>query len=100
MAMSVHTNEAALVALQNLNKTANDLHDVQNRISPGLQINSANDNASVLAIAQGQPADIGSLAAAEISLDRAPSIADVASTAGQAISDLLVHLNVMGLGPV
>ncbi len=92
MAMSVHTNEAALVALQNLNKTANDLHDVQNRISTGLQINSAKDNASVWAIAQGQRADIGSLGAVKMSLDRATSIADVASTAGQTISDLLVQM--------
>jgi flagellin len=92
MAMSVHTNEAALVALQNLNKTASDLHDVQNRISTGLQINSAKDNASVWAIAQGQRADIGSLGAVKMSLDRATSIADVASTAGQTISDLLVQM--------
>jgi flagellin len=92
MAMSVHTNEAALIALQNLNKTSSDLADVQNKISTGLAINSAKDNASVWAIAQGQRADIGSLGAVKMSLDRATSIADVASTAGQTISDLLVQM--------
>ena len=92
MAMSVHTNEAALVALQNLTKTASALSDVQNRISTGLSINSAKDNASVWAIAQGQRADIGSLGAVKMSLDRATSIADVASTAGSTISDLLVQM--------
>jgi flagellin len=92
MAMSVHTNEAALIALQNLNKTSSDLADVQNRISTGLAINSAKDNASVWAIAQGQRADIGSLGAVKMSMDRATSIADVASTAGQTISDLLVQM--------
>ncbi len=92
MAMSVHTNEAALIALQNLTKTASDLGAVQNRISTGLAINSAKDNASVWAIAQGQRADIGSLGAVKMSLDRATSIADVASTAGSTISDLLVQM--------
>ena len=63
MALSVHTNDAALIALQNLNATTSGLQDVQNRISTGLAINSAKDNASVWAIAQGQRADIGALGA-------------------------------------
>ena len=92
MAMSVNTNQAALVALQNLNKTNMNLGEVQNRISTGLAISSAKDNASVWAIAQGQRADIGSLAAVKMSLDRAKSISDVASTAGSSISDLLVQM--------
>jgi len=92
MAMSVHTNEAALIALQNLNKTTADLSDAQNRISTGLAIAGAKDNAAVWAIAQGQRADIGSLGAVKMSLDRATSIADVASTAGSTISDLLVQM--------
>ncbi|HEY2356040.1 MAG TPA: flagellin [Phenylobacterium sp.] len=92
MALSVHTNEAALIALQNLNKTTTDLGEVQNRISTGLKINNAKDNAAVWAIAQGQRADIGSLGAVKMSLDRATSIADVASTAGSTISDLLVQI--------
>jgi flagellin len=92
MAFSVHTNAAALVALQNLNKTTDDLQQVQNRINTGLAISGAKDNAAVWAIAQGQRADIGSLGAVKMSLDRATSIADVASTAGQTISDLLVQM--------
>ena len=98
MALSVHTNDAALIALQNLNTTSTALHEVQNRISTGLAINSAKDNAAVWAIAQGQRADIGSLASVRSSLNRATSIADVASAAGQTISDLLVQMkaNVVG----
>jgi len=92
MAFSVHTNAAALTALQNLNKTTDDLTQVQNRINTGLQIATAKDNAAVWAIAQGQRADIGSLGAVKMSLDRATSIADVASAAGQTISDLLVQM--------
>jgi len=92
MPFSVHTNAAALVALQSLNKTTQDLQQVQDRINTGLAISTAKDNAAVWAIAQGQRADIGSLGAVKMSLDRATSIADVASTAGQTISDLLVQM--------
>jgi flagellin len=92
MGLSVHTNDAALIALQNLNNTSSQLQDVQNRISTGLAINSAKDNAAVWAIAQGQRADIGSLGAVQSSLNRATSIADVAATAGASISDLLVQM--------
>jgi flagellin len=92
MSLSVHTNDAALIALQNLNNTGSQLRDVQNRISTGLSINGARDNAAVWAIAQGQRADVGSLGAVKSSLDRATSIADVASAAGQTISDLLVQM--------
>ena len=89
MTISVQTNVAALVALQNLNKTASDLNDAQNQISTGLAISTAKDNASVWAIAQGQRAEVGALAAVKSSLDRASSIADVAQTAGASVSDLL-----------
>ena len=98
MALSVHTNDAALIALQNLNNTGTQLQEVQNRISTGLAINSAKENAAVWAIAQGQRADIGSLGSVQSSLNRATSIADVAATAGATISDLLVQMkaNVVG----
>ena len=89
MTISVQTNASALVALQNLNKTNTDLAAAQDRISTGLAINNAKDNASVWAIAQGQRADVNSLTAVKASLDRASSIADVAMTAGASISDLL-----------
>jgi flagellin len=92
MSMSVHTNKSALVALQNLNKTNSELEDVQARINTGLSVNNASDNAAVWAIAQGQRADIGALNSVKMSLDRARSIAEVSSTAGETISDLLVQL--------
>ncbi len=92
MGLSVHTNNAALLALQNLNQTSTQLQDVQNRISTGLAVNNAKDNAAVWAIAQGQRADIDSLGAVKSSLDRATSIADVAASAGQSISDLLIQM--------
>ena len=92
MSISVHTNKSALTALQNLNKTNDDLGDVQNRINTGLKIANAKDNAAVWAIAQGQRADIGALGAVKMSLERAQSISEVSATAGETVSDLLVEL--------
>ncbi len=89
MAISVNTNAAALVALQNLNKTSDSLTATQGQISTGLKIGSAKDNASIWAIAQQQRAEVSSLSAVTDSLNRATSIADVATAAGQSVSDLL-----------
>jgi flagellin len=92
MSISVHTNQSALVALQNLNKTNDQLSEVQNRINTGLKIANAKDNAAIWAIAQGQRADLGALGAVTMSLERAHSIAEVSMTAGESVSDLLVQL--------
>ena len=92
MTLSVNTNNAALIALENLNSTQNNLTETQNEISTGLKVGSAKDNAAVWAIAQGQRADISALDSVTQSLNRATSIADVASTAGQSVSDLITQL--------
>ena len=49
---SVNTNMGALVALQNLNATNNQLDIVQGRINTGLKIASAKDDGAIWAIAQ------------------------------------------------
>lgn len=92
MTLSVHTNKTALLALQNLNKTNDQLASTQDKVSTGLKIANAKDNAAVWAIAQGQRADIGALSAVKSSLNRATSITEVAMTAGESISDLLIQL--------
>ena len=92
MTSSVHTNTSALIALQNLNRTNDRLEAVQGRVNTGLKVQGAKDNASVWAIAQGQRADLGALNAVQMSLDRATSVADVALSAGETISDLLNQL--------
>jgi len=92
MTMSVHTNTGAMIALQNLNKTNDDMLGVQNRINTGLKIGGAKDNAAIYAVAQGMRADIRALEAVQSGLDRASTIGDVALAAGESISDLLVQM--------
>ncbi len=89
MTISVNTNNSAMTALQNLDSTNTNLQSVQNVISTGLAVSSAKDNASVYSIAQSQRSDLSSLQAVTESLNRADSIATVASAAGANISDLL-----------
>jgi flagellin len=81
-----------MIALQNLTSTNKQLEESQNRISTGLKVSSAKDNASVYAIAQGQRADLNGLDAVTDSLNRASSIADVSMAAGSSVSDLLNQL--------
>lgn len=92
MTTSIHTNTSAMIALQNLNRTNEQLASTQSRVNTGLKVQGARDNAAVWAVAQGQRADRGSLEAVATSLNRATSIADVTLAAGQQISDLLIEL--------
>ncbi|WP_297510154.1 flagellin [uncultured Caulobacter sp.] len=89
MSLSVNTNQPALIALQNLNKTNDDMQSVQTHINTGQSISTAKDNAAVWSIAQQQRADMSALGAVKMSLDRATSISDVALAAGESVSDLL-----------
>jgi flagellin len=89
---SIHTNTSAMIALQNLNRTNDQLASTQSRVNTGLKVQGARDNAAVWAVAQGQRADRGSLEAVATSLNRATSIADVSLAAGEQISDLLIEL--------
>ncbi len=88
MTVSINTNKSALVSLQNLNATNEDIISVQNKISTGRRVENAKDNASIWTIAQNQRGDLGSLNSVRMGLDRATSIAEVALTAGTNISDL------------
>ena len=89
---SVNTNVGAQIALQNLNSTNKELGVTQGRINTGLKIASAKDNGAVWAIAQNQRAESNSLNAVQSSLQRGQSVVDVALSAGQAISDLLIQM--------
>lgn len=92
MSLTIQTNKAAMIALQNLNATTESLQGTQNKIGTGFRISSAKDNSAIWAIAQNQRADLGGLAAVKMGLDRAQSIGDTALTAGQSISEILVQM--------
>lgn len=92
MTISVQNNSAALTALQNLNRTNDQMAQVQQEISTTLAVAEPKDNPSVWATAQGQKIDVDGLASVTQSLNRASSISDVALSAGQTVMDLLNQL--------
>jgi flagellin len=92
MGNSVNTNVSALVALQNLNATNAELANTQSRINTGKRVANAKDNGAVWAIAQNQRATSQSLNAVRESLQRGQSTVEVAISAGESISDLLLQM--------
>ena len=92
MSLSVNNNPGALIALQNLTSTEAQLQKAQNQISTGLAVSSPSDNGAIWAIAQNQRATAQSLDSVTQSLQRAQSTIDVATSAGQSVSDLLNQL--------
>ena len=92
MAVTVNTNQGAMIALQNLSKTNNQIGVTQNRISTGLKVGGAKDNGAVFAIAQNMRADVAAFSAVSQSLSRGQSTADVAIAAAEGVSDLLIEM--------
>jgi flagellin len=89
---SINTNMGAIIALQNLRATEQELGVTQNRINTGKIVASAKDNGAVYGIAQAQRADMVGYNAVKQSLQRGMSTIDVAISASETISDLLIQL--------
>jgi flagellin len=86
---SINTNIGAFVALQNLNQVNIRLDKVQNRVSTGLKVNSAIDDASSFAIAQGVRGNLKAYEAVSQGLANGRGVAAVTLAGATAISDLL-----------
>jgi len=95
--LSVNTNVGAMVALQYLNQTQASLAQTQNAINTGLKVSSAKDNGAVYAIAQNMRGNVAGYTAVQDSLNRGMSSVDVAMSAGQSISDLLIEMKTKAL---
>ncbi|MBI1328837.1 MAG: flagellin [Alphaproteobacteria bacterium] len=90
--LSVNTNNGAMVALQYLNSTNSQLSTVQTAINTGLKVSSAKDNGATFAIAQNMRGDVAAYESVTDSLNRGISTIDVAVSAGNSISDLLIEM--------
>jgi flagellin len=92
MTFSVNTNNGAQVALQYLNQTQGQLNQVQSAVNSGLKVASAKDDGAIYAIAQNQRGAVAGFSSVINSLNNGSSAIDVALSAGQSISDLLIQL--------
>src|SRR5260370_31365892 len=89
MSFSVNTNTNALAALETLNLTQQSLTRTQERVSTGLKVAGAQDDASTFAIAQGQRGDIAGFQAISNSLALGSAFVNVALQGAQSISNIL-----------
>src|SRR5258706_2579543 len=77
---SLLTNNAAMVALQTLRSISASLDQTNNRVSSGLKVNSAADNAAYWSIATTIRSDNGALGAVQDALGVGKSTVDTVST--------------------
>ena len=92
MSFSVNTNAGALTALQYLTATQGALAKTQTAINSGLKVASARDDGAIYAIAQNQRGAVAGYQSVINSINNGTSSIDVALSAGQSISDLLIQL--------
>jgi flagellin len=90
---SVNTNVGAQVALFNLQSTQYNLNTTQNRISTGLKVTGAVDDAATFAIAQGLRTNLTAFNAVQQSLSSATGILSVAIAGATSVSNLLAQIN-------
>lgn len=89
MSLVINTNISSLNAQNNLNKSQSALATATERLSSGLQINSAADNAAGFAIATRFQTQIGGLSTASTN---ASDAINLAQTAGSALTQVTSNL--------
>ena len=92
MSFSVNTNNGAAIALQYLNATQGQLNQTQSAINSGLKVANAKDDGAIYAIAQNQRGSVAGYQSVINSLNNGSSAIDVALSAGQSNSDLLLQM--------
>ncbi|HYD71149.1 MAG TPA: flagellin, partial [Azospirillum sp.] len=80
---SIMTNASAMTALQTLRRVTGDLDTTQDRISTGLKVNNAKDNAAYWSIATTMKADVAGFKAVKESLELGTGTTNTASVAAK-----------------
>lgn len=89
---SINTNPGVFVALRTLNSVNRNLDVTQNRVSTGLKVAGALDDASNFSIAQGIRGELKAIGAVTAGLNTAKGIGKVAIAGTTAVSDLLQNV--------
>lgn len=92
MVDSINTNAGSLQGVRSLQKSNSLLRTDQKELASGKKVNDAKDNAAILAISKLLESDVAGLGSVKNSLDRVISTSDVALSAGQEVSSLLLNL--------
>ncbi|WP_213876057.1 flagellin [Pseudomonas sp. dw_358] len=97
MSLSVNTNIASLTVQNNLNKAASSLSTAMTRLSSGLKINSAKDDAAGLQISNRLTSQINGLGVAIKNANDGTSIAQTAEGAMQESTNILQSMRELAL---
>jgi flagellin len=97
MALTVNTNIASITTQSNLNKAGGALATSMQRLSSGLRINSAKDDAAGLQISNRLTSQINGLGQAVKNANDGISIAQTAEGAMQASTDILQKMRTLAL---
>jgi len=97
MAISVITNTSSLNAQRNLSKSSAGLQESMQRLSSGMRINSAKDDAAGLQISNRLTSQINGLGVAQRNANDGISIAQTAEGALQASTDILQRMRELAL---
>lgn len=89
MGMSVNTNVSALTAQRQLASTQNDMAKSLQRLSSGLRINSANDDAAGLTVSEGLRSQIGGLTVASRNVQDGINVTQTAEGALGSVQTIL-----------
>jgi flagellin len=92
MAMSINTNLASLNAQRNLSKTSGTLNNSLQRLSSGLRVNSAKDDAAGLAISNRMGSQVRGLNQAARNANDGISLAQTAEGAMQEVTNNLQRI--------
>ena len=92
MSAVINTNLASLFAQNSLNNAQGNLATSVQRLSSGLRINSAKDDASGLSIAQTMAGHIKSLDQASLNAQQAVNLAQTADTSLSTVQDILLRM--------
>lgn len=90
--LAVNTNVGSLNAQRNLSSTGRAVNQSIERLSSGLKINSASDDAAGIAVAEGLRAQIGGFQQASENANDAVALLATAEGAYNAISDIMVRM--------
>lgn len=97
MALSVNTNVSSLNAQRNLSKSSQGLATSMERLSSGLRINSAKDDAAGLQIANRLTSQVNGLAVAQRNANDGISMSQTAEGAMQESSNILQRMRDLSL---
>lgn len=92
MGLVINTNVASINAQRNMNKTVGSLNSSLSRLSSGMRITSAKDDAAGLAISEKMKAQIRGLAQAERNANDGISMVQTAEGALDEVSGILIRM--------